>query len=156
MLQLCELEERGYFPIKMQEFTRREQNNCMISKSNNKKSFQANMYCFITRDWKFFLGKLKFRWSGPFKLINVYPYEIINLQDERTGQKFKVNGQRVEHYIGVNVNNSKEDLFLKNLVWANKKGQAERLKIKYWFGRQPNEGSDFKDFFKYFNSIFVI
>ena len=62
---------------------------------------------------KSFLEKLNSRWLGPFKLIKIYPHGAVKLQDERKGHKFKVNRQRVKHYIRATVNNPKEDLFLK-------------------------------------------
>ncbi|KAL5580562.1 hypothetical protein UlMin_013004 [Ulmus minor] len=49
---------------------------------------------------RLFPGKLKSRWSGPFKLVKVYPYGAVDLLDERTGREFKVNGQRVKQYWG--------------------------------------------------------
>ena len=49
---------------------------------------------------KLFSGKLKSRWSGPFKLIKVYSYGAVDLLDEKTGQELKVNGQRVMNYWG--------------------------------------------------------
>jgi hypothetical protein len=45
-----------------------------------------------------FPGKLKSRWSDPFKLLKIYPYRAVDLLDEVTGQEFKVNGQRVKQY----------------------------------------------------------
>ena len=48
---------------------------------------------------KLFPGKSKFRWSGLFKLVRIHPHRAVNLLDERTGQKFKVNGQKVKHYM---------------------------------------------------------
>ncbi|XP_059310893.1 uncharacterized protein LOC132062317 [Lycium ferocissimum] len=46
-----------------------------------------------------FLGKLKFKWSGPFEVTQVFPSRAIELigPDE---EHFKVNGQRVKHYFG--------------------------------------------------------
>ena len=52
---------------------------------------------------KLFLGKLKSRWSGPFKLFKVYPYGAVDFLDEKTGKEFKVNGQRVKQYWGESV-----------------------------------------------------
>ncbi|KAL5569350.1 hypothetical protein UlMin_025925 [Ulmus minor] len=52
---------------------------------------------------KLFPGKLKSRWSGPFKLIKVHPFGAFDLLDERTGREFKVNGQRVKQYWGESV-----------------------------------------------------
>jgi hypothetical protein len=43
---------------------------------------------------------LKSRWSGPFKLLKIYPYGAVDLLDEATGQEFKVNGQKVKQYWG--------------------------------------------------------
>ncbi|GJX24429.1 reverse transcriptase domain-containing protein [Tanacetum coccineum] len=46
---------------------------------------------------KIFSGKLKTRWSGPFTITKVFPYETIKLS-QPNGPNFKVNGHRVKHY----------------------------------------------------------
>ncbi|GJR51099.1 reverse transcriptase domain-containing protein [Tanacetum coccineum] len=46
---------------------------------------------------KIFSRKLKTRWSGPFTIIKVFPYETIELS-QLDGLNFKVNGHRVKHY----------------------------------------------------------
>ncbi|GJU75333.1 reverse transcriptase domain-containing protein [Tanacetum coccineum] len=48
---------------------------------------------------KIFSGKLKTRWSGPFTITQVFPYETIELS-QPDGPNFKVNGHRVKHYFG--------------------------------------------------------
>nr|GEW77190.1 reverse transcriptase domain-containing protein [Tanacetum cinerariifolium] len=48
---------------------------------------------------KIFLGKLKTRWSGPFTIIQVFPYGTVELS-QPNGPNFKVNGHRVKHYFG--------------------------------------------------------
>ena len=63
---------------------------------------------------KLFPGKLKSRWSGPFKLIRIYPHGAVDLLDERTYQEFKVNGQRVKHYMNYVMDHTKEVLLLKD------------------------------------------
>ncbi|KAK4341382.1 hypothetical protein RND71_039883 [Anisodus tanguticus] len=45
-----------------------------------------------------FYVKLKLRWSGPFKVMKVFPYGTIELES-KAGHLFKVNGQRVKHYL---------------------------------------------------------
>ena len=45
-------------------------------------------------------------------------------------QEFKVNGPRVKHYMGDDVNILRKDQFLKDPGWENKKDHAERPKIK--------------------------
>ncbi|XP_016493269.2 uncharacterized protein LOC107812636 [Nicotiana tabacum] len=54
---------------------------------------------FISR-LKLFPGKLKSKWSGPFKVVRVSPYGAVELESEDGTQTFKVNGQRVKHYLG--------------------------------------------------------
>ncbi|KAJ8768807.1 hypothetical protein K2173_023711 [Erythroxylum novogranatense] len=44
------------------------------------------------------LGKLKSRWSGPFKIVKVYPHGAVEVEDPKTGV-FKVNGQRLKPYV---------------------------------------------------------
>ncbi|GJS99986.1 reverse transcriptase domain-containing protein [Tanacetum coccineum] len=48
---------------------------------------------------KIFSEKLKTRWSGPFTITKVFPYETIKLS-QPDGPNFKVNGHRVKHYFG--------------------------------------------------------
>ena len=45
---------------------------------------------------KLFPGKLRSRWSGPFTVIQVWPYGTVEIQDG--DRKFKVNGQRLKEY----------------------------------------------------------
>nr|GEX65508.1 reverse transcriptase domain-containing protein [Tanacetum cinerariifolium] len=48
---------------------------------------------------KIFSRKLKSRWSGPFTIAKVFPYEIVELS-EPEGPNFKVNVHRMKHYFG--------------------------------------------------------
>nr|GEU94299.1 hypothetical protein [Tanacetum cinerariifolium] len=48
---------------------------------------------------KIFSGKLKSRWSGPFTITEVYPYETAKLA-HADGSSFKVNCHRLKHYHG--------------------------------------------------------
>ncbi|XP_059301876.1 uncharacterized protein LOC132053790 [Lycium ferocissimum] len=48
---------------------------------------------------KFFPGKLKSRWSGPFEIVTVSPNgSVIEVKTEDGTRIFKVNAQRVKHY----------------------------------------------------------
>ncbi|RVW37836.1 Retrovirus-related Pol polyprotein from transposon opus [Vitis vinifera] len=46
-----------------------------------------------------FPGKLKSRWNGPYVVKEVFPYGTVTIQNPRTGNEFKVNGQRLKHFI---------------------------------------------------------
>ena len=48
---------------------------------------------------KLFPGKLKSRWSGPYTVVAVNPFRAATLTTN-SGDKFKVNGQRLKHYLG--------------------------------------------------------
>ncbi|GJU79809.1 hypothetical protein Tco_1282174 [Tanacetum coccineum] len=44
-------------------------------------------------------GKLKSCWSGPFTIVQVFPYGTVELS-QNSGPNFKVNGHRLKHYFG--------------------------------------------------------
>lgn len=50
---------------------------------------------------KLFPGKFKSKWKGPYRVVTVFPYDASELENKE-GLKFKVNGQRVKHYLGEN------------------------------------------------------
>nr|GFA10870.1 hypothetical protein [Tanacetum cinerariifolium] len=83
--------------------------NSLIYKERTKKLHDAKIKnrIFNVRDQvllfnsrlKIFSGKLKSRWSGPFKISKVYPYgttKLIHID----GSNFKVNCHRLKHYHG--------------------------------------------------------
>ncbi|KAD4385220.1 hypothetical protein E3N88_25388 [Mikania micrantha] len=47
---------------------------------------------------RLFPGKLKSRWSGPYKVKEFFPYGMVEIED-KDGASFKVNGHRLKHYI---------------------------------------------------------
>ena len=59
---------------------------------------------------RLFLGKLRTRWSGPFVIVKVSPHGAVELQTN-DGITFKVNGQHLKHYIGV------EERWIENLAF---------------------------------------
>ena len=48
---------------------------------------------------RLFPGKLKSRWSGPYIMIAVTPFGAVTLKTN-SGNEFKVNDQRLKHYLG--------------------------------------------------------
>ena len=52
---------------------------------------------------KLFPGKLKSRWSGPYTVIASTPFGVMTLKTDSRSE-FKVNGQRLKHYLGGNIN----------------------------------------------------
>ena len=52
---------------------------------------------------KLFSGKLKSRWIGPYTVVASTPFGAVTLKTNY-GNEFKVNGQRLKHYLGRNIN----------------------------------------------------
>nr|GEW60424.1 retrovirus-related Pol polyprotein from transposon 412 family [Tanacetum cinerariifolium] len=51
---------------------------------------------------KIFSGKLKSRWSRPFTISHVFPYDTVELS-QPDEPNFKVNGHRLKHYFGEDI-----------------------------------------------------
>ena len=52
---------------------------------------------------KLFPRKLKSRWSGPYTVVASTPFGAVTPKTN-SGCEFKVNGQRLMHYLGGNIN----------------------------------------------------
>ncbi|XP_062086157.1 uncharacterized protein LOC133792264 [Humulus lupulus] len=63
---------------------------------------------------KLFPRKLKSRWSGPFTVVEVYPFGVVIVREDQSGREFKVNGQRLKHYWGGEVDREKTSISLKD------------------------------------------
>ncbi|XP_075075468.1 uncharacterized protein LOC142162734 [Nicotiana tabacum] len=50
---------------------------------------------------RLFPGKLKSRWSGPFRVIEVFPSGSIEIALEKDSHTFRVNRQRLKPYVGM-------------------------------------------------------
>ena len=48
---------------------------------------------------RLFLGKLKSKWSGPFIVVSSTQFGAVTLINSKQ-EEFKVNGQRLKHYLG--------------------------------------------------------
>ena len=48
---------------------------------------------------KLFPGKMKSKWSGPYIVVSNTTFGSVTLRT-RNGEEFKVNGQRLKHYLG--------------------------------------------------------
>ena len=95
-LQLSELEE-----LRMDAYENSKQYKARMKAFHDKyisrKTFEPNqkVWLFNSR-LKLFPGKLRSRWDGPFKVIQVFNYGVVEIQDPKTGNIFRVNGHRLK------------------------------------------------------------
>ena len=97
-LQLHELEE-----LRMDAYENariyKEKNKLWHDKHISHREFrEGDSVLHFNSRFKLFPGKLRSRWSGPFQVSKVFPYGAIEVWSDATGS-FKVNGQRLKHYI---------------------------------------------------------
>ncbi|CAH9121562.1 unnamed protein product [Cuscuta epithymum] len=80
--------------------------NCLHQKSILRKDFKPGIKVLLLDSrLRFLSGKLKFKWTGPYVIRQVFPDGAIELENPKSGNIFKVNGERVRSY------SSSEDSF---------------------------------------------
>ena len=103
LLQMNELEElrnEAYDNAKIYKENTKRWHDQNILRREFKAVEQVLLY---NSKLKLFQGKLKSRWSGPYIVVTSTPFRAITLKDE-SGSEFKVNGERLKHYLGGSIN----------------------------------------------------
>ncbi|XP_030477993.2 uncharacterized protein LOC115695035 [Cannabis sativa] len=101
----------------MDEFRNEAYKNAKIYKEKTKrwhdrnlirKEFHLDQQVLVYNSrLKLFPGKLKSRWSGPFAVVQVFPYGAVEVKGEKP-ETFKVNGQRLKPYLGGRIDEAKK------------------------------------------------
>ncbi|XP_074318269.1 uncharacterized protein LOC141655069 [Silene latifolia] len=98
--RLLDLNELDEFRLEAYESSilYKERTKRFHGKAILKREFKVGdlVHLFNSR-FKLFSGKLKFKWSGPFTVVRVFPYGSVEVADG--DRAFKVNVQRLKHYI---------------------------------------------------------
>ncbi|CAL2247463.1 unnamed protein product [Prunus armeniaca] len=98
-LQLNELEElrnESYENARIYK----ERTKLYHDKAILRKEFQPGMKVLLYDSrLRLFPGKLKSRWVGPFKVLQVFPHGAMEIENIKNGTRFKVNGQRLKPYL---------------------------------------------------------
>ncbi|XP_010468764.1 PREDICTED: uncharacterized protein LOC104748883 [Camelina sativa] len=77
----------------------KERTKALHDKKIIPRDFAANdLVLLFNSRLKIFPGKLRSRWSGPFRIKEVMPYNAVVLWD-REGKEFTINGQRLKPYL---------------------------------------------------------
>ena len=65
-----------------------------------RREFKAGEHVLLYKSkLKLFPGKLKLRWCGPYTVVTSTPFGAVTLKTDSRSE-FKVNGQRLKHYLG--------------------------------------------------------
>ncbi|KAJ8774906.1 hypothetical protein K2173_019910 [Erythroxylum novogranatense] len=103
-LQLCELEEFRNEAYENSKIYKEKTKKWHIQHIMKKEFAPGDKVLLFNSRLKFFPGKLRSRWSGPFVVQNVTPFGAIEVEGS-DGRTFKVNGQRLKHYYGQELRN---------------------------------------------------
>ncbi|XP_050233426.1 uncharacterized protein LOC126681913 [Mercurialis annua] len=111
MLQLNELDEirfNAYENIKLYKEKTKRWHDAHISP----KTFEVGAFVLLYNSrLRLFPGKLKSRWSRPFKIRHVADHGALELENQK-GETFKVNGHRCKPYLGPLTDQIGEQVYL--------------------------------------------
>lgn len=107
MLQLNELKEHRLFSYENVKLYKEKTKRWHDMKCLKRELVERQVVLLFNSRLKLFLWKLKSRWFSPFKLIKIYPHGEVDLHNEKIGETFKVNGQRVKMYHGESSNETR-------------------------------------------------
>ena len=102
LLQLNELEElrnEAYDNARIYKDKIKKWHDQKILRREFKAGDQVLLFNFIL---KLFPGKLKSKWSGPYTVVSSTTFGAVTLKTSN-GEEFKVNGQRLKQYLGINM-----------------------------------------------------
>ena len=104
-------EERSFQMNKLEELRNEAYDKDRIYKDKTKKwhdqkilrkEFKAGEQVLLYNSkLKLFPGKLKSRWSDPYIVVTSTPFGAMTMKTD-SGSEFKVNGQKLKHYLGGN------------------------------------------------------
>ncbi|XP_016510534.1 uncharacterized protein LOC107827836 [Nicotiana tabacum] len=102
MIQLNEMEEFCFLAYENATMYK-ERMKFVHEKKILKREFKSgDLVLLFNSRLKFFPGKFKSKWSVQFKVVSVSSYGSIELESEDGTRTFKVNVQKVKHYLGTN------------------------------------------------------
>ncbi|XP_048599862.1 uncharacterized protein LOC125579979 [Brassica napus] len=107
-----------HLPVELEYKIYKEKTKAFHDKKIFKREFSAGDQVLLYNSrLKLFPGKLKSRWSGPFKIKEVRPYGAIVLWDKNGGD-FTVNRQRVKLYMGTTIEEKRISVSLSDPITA--------------------------------------
>ncbi|XP_038886501.1 uncharacterized protein LOC120076676 [Benincasa hispida] len=111
------LELQGLEELRLEAYenfkTYKEKTKLIHDKSLVRKDFKVGQkVLFFNSRLQLMPSKHKSKWLGPFEVINIFPYGIVEIRSLETGKEFKVNGHRVKIFNEGEVNLAHSSLVL--------------------------------------------
>ncbi|XP_016178448.1 uncharacterized protein LOC107620860 [Arachis ipaensis] len=104
MLQLNELDEFRYSSYENAMLYKERTKICHDKKTAIRVFEPGQRVLLFNSRLKLFLRKLISRWSRPFVVTRASLYGHVEIQEVNSNRKFTVNGQRLKHYLGGEIN----------------------------------------------------
>uniref|UniRef100_A0A1U7WY69 Uncharacterized protein LOC104228418 n=1 Tax=Nicotiana sylvestris TaxID=4096 RepID=A0A1U7WY69_NICSY len=86
-----ELEHRAWWALKQLNLDMEAAGTSRVTELHELEEFRLRL----------FPGKLKSRWSGPFRVVEVFPSGAVEVATENDSRTFRVNGHRLKLYVGM-------------------------------------------------------
>ncbi|XP_009758948.1 uncharacterized protein LOC107802090 [Nicotiana tabacum] len=101
--RVTELHELDEFHYHAFENTRlyKERMKIMHDKHIQERIFKPRDVVLYNSRLKLFPRKMKSRWSGPFRVVQVFSSGAAEIESKDGMNRFRVNGQRLKHYLGM-------------------------------------------------------
>ena len=100
MLQLNELEEMRLNAYNSSRLYKESVKAYHDKKLLEREFHPGQLVLLFNSRLRLFLRKLKSRWSGPFVVKQVKPHGVVEIKDAKSKRSWLVNGQRLKHYKG--------------------------------------------------------
>ena len=111
VLDLHELEEMRLHAYENARFYKEKTKRLHDQRISPRQFKEGDLVLLFNSRLRIFPGKLKSRWSGPFQVEKVYPFGAVDIWSTESGT-FKVNGQRLKHYVADHSMNERSVQFL--------------------------------------------
>nr|XP_016495884.1 PREDICTED: uncharacterized protein LOC107814898 [Nicotiana tabacum] len=100
--ELHKLDEFRYLAFKSTSLYKERMKRLHDKNIVERKFNLGDMVLLYNSRLRLFPGKLKSRWSGPFRVVEVFPSGAVEIVAEKDSHIFRVNGQILKLYAGMN------------------------------------------------------
>ncbi|XP_070050319.1 uncharacterized protein [Nicotiana tomentosiformis] len=102
VIKLHELNEFRYHAFESIRLYKERMKKMMHDKHILERNFKpGDVVLLYNSRFKLFWGKMKYRWSGPFRVVQIFPSGAVEIESEDGMNRFRINGQRLKHHFAI-------------------------------------------------------